>query len=187
MKNEDIKNIGVRLPGHLKRIAYSILGLKDQTSTLSVFAVWSWQRRELNPGTEAGRLWTLSWDGAKLQARPWIGRTKRTVPSIGADWNQTDLLYIFDFFILSTRELSKYTKIDVSSRLYILDLYFYYPCLLYSYNSLLMHFFSSFISHSCFIKINKQASSGSGFNFTKLQPEHVASSIKQTREAQSLW
>uniref|UniRef100_A0A4W6BS78 receptor protein-tyrosine kinase n=1 Tax=Lates calcarifer TaxID=8187 RepID=A0A4W6BS78_LATCA len=34
MKNEDIKNIGVRLPGHLKRIAYSILGLKDQTSTL---------------------------------------------------------------------------------------------------------------------------------------------------------
>lgn len=35
----DIKNIGVRLPGHLKRIAYSILGLKDQTSTLSVFAV----------------------------------------------------------------------------------------------------------------------------------------------------
>lgn len=39
MKNEDIKNIGVTLPGHLKRIAYSILGLKDQTSTLSVFAV----------------------------------------------------------------------------------------------------------------------------------------------------
>ncbi|XP_056279170.1 ephrin type-A receptor 2 isoform X2 [Pseudoliparis swirei] len=39
MKNEDIKNIGVRLPGHLKRIAYSILGLKDQTSSLSVFAV----------------------------------------------------------------------------------------------------------------------------------------------------
>lgn len=36
----DIRNIGVRLPGHLKRIAYSILGLKDQTSTLSVFAVW---------------------------------------------------------------------------------------------------------------------------------------------------
>ncbi|XP_023687112.1 ephrin type-A receptor 2-like isoform X1 [Paramormyrops kingsleyae] len=39
MKIEDIRNIGVRLPGHLKRIAYSILGLKDQTSTLSVFAV----------------------------------------------------------------------------------------------------------------------------------------------------
>uniref|UniRef100_A0A672JYF6 receptor protein-tyrosine kinase n=1 Tax=Sinocyclocheilus grahami TaxID=75366 RepID=A0A672JYF6_SINGR len=39
MKSEDIRNIGVRLPGHLKRIAYSILGLKDQTSTLSVFAV----------------------------------------------------------------------------------------------------------------------------------------------------
>nr|XP_006642063.1 PREDICTED: ephrin type-A receptor 2 isoform X1 [Lepisosteus oculatus] len=39
MRNEDIRNIGVRLPGHLKRIAYSILGLKDQTSTMSVFAV----------------------------------------------------------------------------------------------------------------------------------------------------
>ncbi|XP_066546530.1 ephrin type-A receptor 2 isoform X2 [Amia ocellicauda] len=39
MKNEDIRKIGVRLPGHLKRIAYSILGLKDQTSTMSVFAV----------------------------------------------------------------------------------------------------------------------------------------------------
>uniref|UniRef100_A0A8C6LA36 receptor protein-tyrosine kinase n=1 Tax=Nothobranchius furzeri TaxID=105023 RepID=A0A8C6LA36_NOTFU len=39
MKTEDIRKIGVRLPGHLKRIAYSILGLKDQTSTLSVFAV----------------------------------------------------------------------------------------------------------------------------------------------------
>lgn len=42
----DIRNIGVRLPGHLKRIAYSILGLKDQTSTLSVFAVWG--RRPLS-------------------------------------------------------------------------------------------------------------------------------------------
>ncbi|KAL4658517.1 ephrin type-A receptor 2-like [Arapaima gigas] len=39
MKNEDIRNIGVRLPGHLKRIAYSILGLKDQCSSLSVFSV----------------------------------------------------------------------------------------------------------------------------------------------------
>ncbi len=37
----DIRNIGVRLPGHMKRIAYSILGLKDETSSLSVFAVWS--------------------------------------------------------------------------------------------------------------------------------------------------
>lgn len=35
----DIKNIGVRLPGHMKRIAYSILGLKDETSSLSVFSV----------------------------------------------------------------------------------------------------------------------------------------------------
>lgn len=51
----DIKNIGVRLPGHLKRIAYSILGLKDQTSTLSVFAVWSSTTRAFNSGTEAGR------------------------------------------------------------------------------------------------------------------------------------
>ncbi|XP_071374053.1 ephrin type-A receptor 2a isoform X1 [Centroberyx affinis] len=39
MRHEDIRNIGVRLPGHMKRIAYSILGLKDQTSSLSVFAV----------------------------------------------------------------------------------------------------------------------------------------------------
>ncbi|KAL4648370.1 ephrin type-A receptor 2-like isoform X2 [Arapaima gigas] len=39
MKTEDVRNIGVRLPGHLKRIVYSILGLKDQISTLSVFAV----------------------------------------------------------------------------------------------------------------------------------------------------
>lgn len=37
----DIRNIGVRLPGHMKRLAYSILGLKDETSSLSVFAVWS--------------------------------------------------------------------------------------------------------------------------------------------------
>ncbi|KAJ7998459.1 hypothetical protein DPEC_G00205160 [Dallia pectoralis] len=36
MRNEDIRNIGVRLPGHMKRIAYSIVGLKDQTSSLSV-------------------------------------------------------------------------------------------------------------------------------------------------------
>ncbi|XP_011612257.2 ephrin type-A receptor 2a [Takifugu rubripes] len=39
LRHEDIRNIGVRLPGHLKRIAYSILGLKDETSSLSVFAV----------------------------------------------------------------------------------------------------------------------------------------------------
>ncbi|CAL8338256.1 unnamed protein product [Merluccius merluccius] len=39
MRHEDIRNVGVRLPGHMKRIAYSILGLKDQTSSLSVFAV----------------------------------------------------------------------------------------------------------------------------------------------------
>ncbi|XP_075997193.1 ephrin type-A receptor 2a [Genypterus blacodes] len=39
LKHEDIRNIGVRLPGHMKRIAYSILGLKDETSSLSVFSV----------------------------------------------------------------------------------------------------------------------------------------------------
>lgn len=44
-----------------------------------------------------------------------------------------------------------------------------------------MHFF--FISHSCFIKINNQASSGNSFNFTKLHPELVASSVKQTRDS----
>lgn len=36
----DIRNIGVRLPGHQKRIAYSILGLQDPTVTLDLFAVW---------------------------------------------------------------------------------------------------------------------------------------------------
>nr|XP_057932611.1 ephrin type-A receptor 2a isoform X2 [Doryrhamphus excisus] len=39
LRHEDIRNIGVRLPGHMKRIAYSILGLKDESSPLSVFAV----------------------------------------------------------------------------------------------------------------------------------------------------
>lgn len=35
----DISNIGVRLPGHQKRIAYSILGLQDPTGTLDLCAV----------------------------------------------------------------------------------------------------------------------------------------------------
>ncbi|XP_037106954.1 ephrin type-A receptor 2a isoform X1 [Syngnathus acus] len=39
LRHEDIRNIGVRLPGHMKRIVYSILGLKDECSSLSVFAV----------------------------------------------------------------------------------------------------------------------------------------------------
>uniref|UniRef100_A0A8C2INM6 receptor protein-tyrosine kinase n=1 Tax=Cyprinus carpio TaxID=7962 RepID=A0A8C2INM6_CYPCA len=39
MEQVDIANIGVRLPGHQKRIAYSILGLQDPTATLDVFAV----------------------------------------------------------------------------------------------------------------------------------------------------
>ncbi|XP_004678592.1 PREDICTED: ephrin type-A receptor 2 [Condylura cristata] len=36
MTNEDIKRIGVRLPGHQKRIAYSLLGLKDQVNTVGI-------------------------------------------------------------------------------------------------------------------------------------------------------
>uniref|UniRef100_A0A8C0HAY5 receptor protein-tyrosine kinase n=1 Tax=Chelonoidis abingdonii TaxID=106734 RepID=A0A8C0HAY5_CHEAB len=32
----DIKKIGVRLPGHQKRIAYSLLGLKEQVSTVGI-------------------------------------------------------------------------------------------------------------------------------------------------------
>ena len=34
--HSDIKRIGVRLPGHQKRIAYSLLGLKDQVNTVGV-------------------------------------------------------------------------------------------------------------------------------------------------------
>ncbi|XP_038232824.1 ephrin type-A receptor 2 isoform X1 [Dermochelys coriacea] len=36
MSNDDIKKIGVRLPGHQKRIAYSLLGLKEQVSTVGI-------------------------------------------------------------------------------------------------------------------------------------------------------
>ncbi|KAF7235825.1 Ephrin type-A receptor 2 [Varanus komodoensis] len=36
MTNDDIKRIGVRLPGHQKRIAYSLLGLKEQVSTIGI-------------------------------------------------------------------------------------------------------------------------------------------------------
>ncbi|XP_051997459.1 ephrin type-A receptor 2-like [Xyrauchen texanus] len=39
LKIEDIRNIGVCLPGHQKRIAYSILGLQDPPGTLDLFAV----------------------------------------------------------------------------------------------------------------------------------------------------
>ncbi|KAK2106006.1 hypothetical protein P7K49_015520 [Saguinus oedipus] len=35
-KENDIKRIGVRLPGHQKRIAYSLLGLKDQVNTVGI-------------------------------------------------------------------------------------------------------------------------------------------------------
>ena len=34
--HSDIKRIGVRLPGHQKRIAYSLLGLKDQVNMVGV-------------------------------------------------------------------------------------------------------------------------------------------------------
>lgn len=34
--HRDIKRIGVRLPGHQKRIAYSLLGLKDQVNTVGI-------------------------------------------------------------------------------------------------------------------------------------------------------
>ncbi|XP_071473492.1 ephrin type-A receptor 2 isoform X2 [Marmota flaviventris] len=36
MTSEDIKRIGVRLPGHQKRIAYSLLGLKDQVNAVGI-------------------------------------------------------------------------------------------------------------------------------------------------------
>nr|XP_056720911.1 ephrin type-A receptor 2 [Euleptes europaea] len=36
MTSEDIKRIGVRLPGHQKRIAYSLLGLKEQVSAVGI-------------------------------------------------------------------------------------------------------------------------------------------------------
>lgn len=108
----DIKNIGVRLPGHLKRIAYSILGLKDQTSTLSVFAVWSWQWRELKLGTEAGSplnsklTWCIT-AGTALDRQ----NQEKCHAILRGRLNQTDLLFIFDFFTLSTREWNKQTAI----------------------------------------------------------------------------
>jgi len=36
LPHSDIKRIGVRLPGHQKRIAYSLLGLKDQVNTVGI-------------------------------------------------------------------------------------------------------------------------------------------------------
>ncbi|XP_030078105.1 ephrin type-A receptor 2 [Microcaecilia unicolor] len=36
MSNEDIKKIGIRLPGHQKRIAFSILGLKEQAFAMGL-------------------------------------------------------------------------------------------------------------------------------------------------------
>ncbi|XP_043531668.1 ephrin type-A receptor 2 isoform X1 [Chiloscyllium plagiosum] len=39
LTTEDVKKIGVRLPGHQKRIAYSILGLQEQASSMGVYTV----------------------------------------------------------------------------------------------------------------------------------------------------
>ncbi|KAG9276992.1 ephrin type-A receptor 2-like [Astyanax mexicanus] len=39
LKTEDIRKIGVHLPGHQKRISYSILGLQEPTGPVDVFAV----------------------------------------------------------------------------------------------------------------------------------------------------
>uniref|UniRef100_UPI00398E7A96 ephrin type-A receptor 2 isoform X2 n=1 Tax=Pristiophorus japonicus TaxID=55135 RepID=UPI00398E7A96 len=39
LNTEDVKKIGVRLPGHQKRIAYSILGLQEQASSMGVYTV----------------------------------------------------------------------------------------------------------------------------------------------------
>lgn len=69
--HRDIRNIGVRLPGHLKRIAYSILGLKDQTSTLSVFAVWRTHHYMDHQNSLADwetRNWKLPWPWAAASA-----------------------------------------------------------------------------------------------------------------------
>lgn len=115
--SRDIKNIGVRLPGHLKRIAYSILGLKDQTSTLSVFAVWSLQWRELKSGTAAGSPLnsTLSWSTTAGMAL-----ARRTEPSFQADWMRRACCTSFFWFLhLIHGEWSKYTPAIISSRLYI--------------------------------------------------------------------
>lgn len=32
--------------------------------------------------------WTISWAGAELQGRLWIGKTKQKVPTFGAEWNR---------------------------------------------------------------------------------------------------
>ncbi|XP_067826627.1 ephrin type-A receptor 2 [Heptranchias perlo] len=39
LTTEDVKKIGVRLPGHQKRIAYSILGLQEQANSMGVYTV----------------------------------------------------------------------------------------------------------------------------------------------------
>ncbi|XP_069774977.1 ephrin type-A receptor 2 isoform X2 [Narcine bancroftii] len=39
LTSEDVKKIGVRLPGHQKRIAFSILGLQEQANSMGVYTV----------------------------------------------------------------------------------------------------------------------------------------------------
>lgn len=132
----DIKNIGVRLPGHLKRIAYSILGLKDQTSTLSVFAVWSWQQRELNLGTEAGSPLNskLSWSKTAQTA---LDRQEQENCAIPCQPTESDRLTVrFWFLHLIFTEIEQIYKHGVSTSIF--RSLFYYRRLLYRYNSLLM-------------------------------------------------
>lgn len=122
--------------------------------------------------------------GSRLNSKPCWSKTagvalNRQEPEQNRSrLNQTDLLYIFNFFILSTWELSKYTTLDVSSRLCIFRYLFLLSMCTVHCSCI---YFPSFISHSCFIKINNQVSSGN--SFTKLHPERVASSIKQTKDS----
>ncbi|XP_062889322.1 ephrin type-A receptor 2 [Mobula hypostoma] len=39
LTSEDVKKIGIRLPGHQKRIAFSILGLQEQANSMGVYTV----------------------------------------------------------------------------------------------------------------------------------------------------
>lgn len=75
--------------------------------------------------------------------------------------NQTNLLYICDFSIVSSQELNKYTTV-----VYQVGCIFRYLFLL-SMSSvqikLITHALFFSISHSCFMKINNRASSGNSF------------------------
>lgn len=181
--DRDIKNIGVRLPGHLKRIAYSILGLKDQTSTLSVFAVWSWQQRQLNLGTEADSPLNSKLSRSETAGTTLYRQDQENCAIVWGRLNRIDLLYIFDFFILSTWELSKYTTLDVSCRLCIFRFLF-----LLSMSSVQIHL-SLFFLHFAFLlhtKKKKQQQQSSQF-WEKLQnctPSLLHQLSNKQREAQ---